>query len=267
VNQQAANQLGYSEHRAAPADHSPTLGELAASLAKAQGAMKAAQKRAVALVRYKNKDGSMGPERRREYADFASVVEAVREPLATNGLSYVQLPTAGDGCIGVRTMLMHASGEWIRSTLMLPVHPSADAQQIGSAVSYARRYSLMAITGIATDDEDDDDGGAAAGTPTNRQQNGAVPPPPPTPVGRPVSAGKATLEGAEAARAFAHNLREAGVAGDGDAVQQLWVDACAREKQFGATNMKKLEVVYNEAMTAVVAFQRSERRTLDGGAA
>jgi hypothetical protein len=70
-------------------------------------------------------------------------------------LSYVQLPTTSDGGkgIGVKTILMHTSGQFIESEFYLPI-TKADPQAGGSAITYARRYALQAMAGIPTADDD-----------------------------------------------------------------------------------------------------------------
>ncbi len=120
---------------------SESIAALAAALAKAQSQMGHASK------------GSVNPHFKNRYADLANVLDAVREPLAANGLAVSQLASAGDHGAACTTVLMHSSGEWIASTLELPVS-KADAQGFGSALTYARRYSLAAICGIAQDDDD-----------------------------------------------------------------------------------------------------------------
>jgi hypothetical protein len=93
------------------------------------------------------------------YADLSSVISAIREPLSTNGLSYVQLmaPTEGNE-VSIETVLMHESGEWVSSVTVIPVS-KADAQGYGSAITYAKRYGLQGMTGCPSED---DDGNAAA---------------------------------------------------------------------------------------------------------
>jgi len=132
---------------------SDSIKELASALAKAQGQMEGAKK------------DSTNPHFKSKYADLASVVDAVKKPLADNGLSYVQFPvTNAEQAVGVETLLMHASGEFVHGeAYYLPV-TKADAQGFGSALTYARRYSLMAACGLAP--EDDDGNAAAAARPT-----------------------------------------------------------------------------------------------------
>jgi hypothetical protein len=95
---------------------------------------------------------------RYSYAPLSEVVDAVRKPLADKGLSYTQVvqQTESTG-ITLVTMLMHKSGQWISSQYPLP--KGLNSQDMGKAITYARRYSLCAILGIAA--EDDDDGAGA----------------------------------------------------------------------------------------------------------
>lgn len=127
----------------------PSLKNLAAALCKAQADMEGAKKDA------KN------PHFNSKYADLASVWDAIREPLTKNGLSIVQLPSSMQGGVEVETILMHTSGESLSSVLAMPASKS-DAQGFGSALTYARRYSLMAMVGVAPED---DDGNAASHKP------------------------------------------------------------------------------------------------------
>ncbi len=127
---------------------SENINELATALAKAQGAM-----------RFAAKDAN-NPFFKSKYADLSSVVEAIREALATNGLSYMQhLQQSEKHEVCVETVILHASGQWIGcGTVAIPVNKN-DAQGYGSALTYARRYSLSAAVGVVADD---DDGNAAA---------------------------------------------------------------------------------------------------------
>lgn len=91
------------------------------------------------------------------YADLASVIESTRAPLRAVGLSVVALTHVAEGRAGVVTLLCHKSGEWIGSSLLLPVGSSRganQAQQIGTAISYARRYALQALLNQSSDDPD-----------------------------------------------------------------------------------------------------------------
>jgi hypothetical protein len=120
---------------------SDSVAALAAALAKAQG-----------MMSHASKDAN-NPHFKSRYADLAAVWSAVREPLSVNGLSVVQTVAQGDGTVGVRSLLLHASGEWICSVLEMPVAQKTP-QGYGSALTYARRYALAALVGIAQDDDD-----------------------------------------------------------------------------------------------------------------
>ena len=126
---------------------SESIKELATALAKAQAAIKGALK------------DSDNPFFKSKYADLSSVVEAIREPLASNGLSYVQVSHDAEHAAKVETLILHQSGEWLScGPVSVPVSKQ-DAQGFGSAMTYARRYSLSAAFGVAPED---DDGNAAA---------------------------------------------------------------------------------------------------------
>ena len=120
---------------------SETIKELATALNKAQADMSGAKKKAT------------NPFFKSKYSDMNAVVDAVRIPFSENGLSYSQFPLFENGCVGVETILMHDSGEWISSILMLPM-TKQDPQAAGSAITYARRYSLQSIAGIPSEDDD-----------------------------------------------------------------------------------------------------------------
>ena len=98
-----------------------------------------------------------------KYSDLATVWDSIRKPLADNGLAVVQTTRNLDDLTPVViTTLMHISGEWIEGELAIKPTKLA-AQGVGSVISYARRYSLMSILGIAAAGEDDD--GAKASKP------------------------------------------------------------------------------------------------------
>ncbi len=133
-------------------NQSENICDLAIALAKCQGEMEPAVK------------DSLNPHFKSRYADLNSVWSACREPLSKNGLSVVQTMETINEKLFLHTLLLHSSGQWIRSTMPV-VTAKNDAQGIGSGLSYARRYSLSAICGIS---QDDDDGEAAM--PKNNQK-------------------------------------------------------------------------------------------------
>lgn len=98
---------------------------------------------------------SKNPFFKSSYADLTSVIKAIKEPFANNGLSYVQFPITSEGGqgIGVETVVIHKSGEWISNEFVLPLS-KFDAQGGGSTLTYARRYGLQSVCGIPTADDD-----------------------------------------------------------------------------------------------------------------
>lgn len=126
---------------------SENINELAAALAKAQGEITGALK------------DSANPFFKSKYADLASCWDACRLPLSKNGLSVVQGMQVVEGHLYLITRLLHATGQWVSSTT--PVTPKDDTPQgMGSALTYARRYALTAMVGVA---QVDDDANAASG--------------------------------------------------------------------------------------------------------
>lgn len=129
-------------------NRSEQINELAAALAAAQ-----AELRNPAF-------DSTNPHFKSKFASLAGVRDAITPVLSKHGLSVSQLTTNDDqGRACVETILLHSSGQWIGSTLTVPA-PKADAHGTGSAITYARRYALMAIVNVVGDE--DDDGNRAA---------------------------------------------------------------------------------------------------------
>lgn len=127
---------------------SEQINELAAALCKLQSALKPALK------------DSTNPFFRSKYADLNAVWDSCRDLLGNNGLSVVQTVDWQEAASGLKTTLLHNSGQWISGIQRLnPVKD--DPQGIGSSITYARRYGLSAILGIVSDD--DDDGNVASG--------------------------------------------------------------------------------------------------------
>lgn len=111
---------------------------------------------------HKAAEGQIGT-RRYKYLDLTDALEAIRPVLNTHGLIVVQ-SLAFDTSVGLRTLdtsLIHAeTGEKMQSWLVLP--PTDDMQELGKAITYARRYSLVAMLGLVADE--DTDGKSAAGS-------------------------------------------------------------------------------------------------------
>lgn len=136
-------------------NQSETVGEIAKALTQAQQEMEAASKSAV------------NPHFKSKFADITAVLRACMPALNKNGISVLQKPKplpvneqTGMPVFGVvlETMLVHTSGEWISDGGLFVPAGKADAQGIGSALTYARRYGLSAMIGL---EQQDDDGNAA----------------------------------------------------------------------------------------------------------
>ena len=120
---------------------SELINELANALCNAQGQMGGAVK------------DSSNPFFKSSYADLTSVIRAIKQPFADNGLSYTQFPISTEHGVGVVTRLMHVSGQYLEMEYTLPT-VKKDPQASGSAITYARRYALQSIAGIPTADDD-----------------------------------------------------------------------------------------------------------------
>lgn len=118
---------------------------------------------ATALVKFQKdveniKKDSKNPFFKSKYASLSNILDAVRQPLSENNLSFTQFP-CGEG--ELVTTIMHSSGEFMSASFKVsPV--KNDPQALGSAITYARRYALSAALGLNV--QDDDDGNAASYT-------------------------------------------------------------------------------------------------------
>jgi hypothetical protein len=145
-------------------EQSEQIDKLATALAKAQSEVEGAKK------------DSANPHFKSKYADLASVWLACREALTKNGLAIIQGPgRTENGVMSMTTQLVHASGQWVRETMSIPLQKQ-DAQGYGSATTYARRYALAAFVGVSPEDDD----GNAASHPQQRhdvapRQNNVAP--------------------------------------------------------------------------------------------
>jgi len=128
-------------------NRSENINELAIALATAQGNLENATK------------GTENKFFKSSYADLAECLNTIRPVFSAAGLSFVQLPSTEGNLVSVETMLIHKSGQFISNILTAPVK-TLDAQNIGSVVTYLRRYSISAFAGIS---QQDDDGNQASG--------------------------------------------------------------------------------------------------------
>ena len=134
---------------------SETIGKLASALAKAQSQM--------TMVEGK----STNPFFNSKYASLATVLEVAMPALNANEIALVQgnrWDTTNNGFY-ITSMLMHSSGEWIKSEIRMPI-AKKDAHGVGAATTYGRRYLLSSMVGVA---QADDDGNGAIKTAPHRK--------------------------------------------------------------------------------------------------
>jgi hypothetical protein len=132
---------------------SDTIGAIAAALAKAQAQLVNPEKSLVGTIR---SDQASGTERSFHYAPLSSGLDIVRKTLSQHEIATVQTTSIDEsvGIVRLSTVLAHSSGEWIASDC--PVCPIAETerpQRMGAALTYARRYSLFTLVGIAGEDD------------------------------------------------------------------------------------------------------------------
>lgn len=108
------------------------------------------------------KKAASNPHFKSKYADLSEVVEATVPALNANGIAVIQSPGFDGDLVSITTMLIHESGATVTGTLRMRPTKN-DPQGVGSAITYGRRYSLLAMTGAAPEDDD----GNAASTPKN----------------------------------------------------------------------------------------------------
>ena len=121
---------------------SEKLDKLAPALAKAQSEMGGAVK------------DSNNPFFKSKYADLTSVWKSCKTALHDNGFSVIQSPVSSENRIGVSTMLLHESGQFVVDEYTLGVKKQNDPQADGSSITYARRYALAAFVGVCPVDDD-----------------------------------------------------------------------------------------------------------------
>jgi hypothetical protein len=133
--------------------HSDQINEIASALSKAQAHIKGAVK------------SKKNPFFKSNYADFPAIWDACYKHLTSQGISITQSLIGGSDNMTLVTQLSHTSGQWFKSYYPI-ILIKKDAQSQGSAVTYAKRYSLSALVGVCSEDEDDD--GEAATAPSRK---------------------------------------------------------------------------------------------------
>lgn len=193
--------------------HSASIAEISAALAKAQLKIKGASK------------SGQNPHLKTTYSKLSDIWDAAHEHLNGEGVAIIQSPTyevqiidgKPQGVARVVTLLSHSSGQWFRGEHEL-VCGSAGAQAGGSGITYLRRYSLAAMTGVAPNDDIDDDG-EQADKHTERKQLQAE--------------GKTTLP----ATRIAELNKSIGDCKNADELAKLWLSLSADE-QAGCAKLK-----------------------------
>lgn len=143
-------------------EKSEALDKIAPAIIKVQQAVSGVEK------------NGTNPHFKSRYSDLTAANAASRDPLTENGLSVTQWPGAYNGedrTMGMTTLLLHASGQFLCGTLTIPLS-KVDPQGYGACVTYARRYALMAALGLSP--EDDDGNLASQKTPANEQSVGTI---------------------------------------------------------------------------------------------
>lgn len=194
---------------------SETTGKIDAAMAKAQSQIDAASK------------DKVNPAFRSKYADLSAVWEACRKALTDNGISVTQWPThSEDNRLHLITRLA-CEGEWMLCEFSIPADKQ-NAHGYGSAITYAKRFSLAAAVGVVADD--DDDGNAANGRNNN---NANVPDVQPTPKKDPIAPWRGPLTKTELQKQIRKLVSDINACSDGDELNacvsayQAVIDQCA----------------------------------------
>jgi hypothetical protein len=122
---------------------SETIGELAKALSAFQSEVKQPTK------------DKENPFFKSKYVDLQSVVQAITSVANKHGLSFIQYPLNQENKVGIVTIVLHSSGEYIESEPIFATPVKQDAQATGSVITYLKRYSLSAMFGITSDEDDD----------------------------------------------------------------------------------------------------------------
>lgn len=232
-------------------EHSESVKSIAAALVAVQSKLKPLKR---------NADN---PFFKSNYTDLAAMAEALYPALTAEGIAVVQ---GGNGQ-ALDTLLLHVSGEWVSSSLPMPVE--SNPQKLGSVITYFRRYALAAIVGAASEGEDDD-GNAASG------KNPQAHPPAPSPANRPSPQGEARPNPTPTQPAPAARATGAGPASPGDALEVTdlaesegtsakgsWRRFTAtfnngtRASTFDTKHGAMLKVAHEKGEPVIVTFQKS----------
>ena len=150
---------------------SETIGTIAAALAKAQAELVNPAKSLVATIRA---NGPRGVEQTFRYAPLSSGLDIVRKTLSQHEIATVQTTSIDEtaGIVRLSTVLAHASGEWIASDWpVCAISETATPHRMGAALTYARRYALFTLVGIAGEDDLDAPDLIAPATPVSKAES------------------------------------------------------------------------------------------------
>src|SRR5262245_15335331 len=170
--QNQARSASTSSRRPAMQQSSETIGAIAAALARAQANLTNPEKSQTAIIR---SPFPREEDRTFRYASLASGLDIVRKTLSQQEIATIQTTRIESGQIHLTTLLAHSSGEWISSDWPVCGVKDTDApHRMGAALTYARRYALFALVGIAG--EDDLDAPDVTGGPPPATEPHTVPP-------------------------------------------------------------------------------------------
>jgi len=144
--------------KASSMNKSPEIKNIAGAIAKAQSQIE--------VVGF----DSVNPHFKSKYASLTAIVEAIRKPLADNGLSILHSVIEEGQNMRLVSLLLHTSGEWIESTVPIILSKN-DMQGIGAAISYSKRFATCSLLNVVSDE--DDDGNSIAKTPPRRAEQSA----------------------------------------------------------------------------------------------
>jgi ERF superfamily len=244
---------------------SPSIGSLAAALARAQAELVNPEKSLAATIR---SEGVGGAEQTFRYAPLSSGLDIVRKTLGQHEIATVQTTSIDQtaGMVSLTTVLAHASGEWIASDWpVCAVADTATPHRMGAALTYARRYALFTLVGIAGEDDLD---APDLTTPTNRTPRPEMPRP----------SGNGRLNGSHSRPARRHSddkpakpllgseasaelrdrfLAELNTLSSGDEMA-VWAHRCLAEKnRLTAADAERIEEAF-QAKIAIVAVATAD---------
>jgi len=232
---------------------SESVAALASALAKAQAELINPEKSLTAIIR----TGRPGEgERSFRYAPLASGLDIVRKTLGQHEIATIQ-STAIDtdaGVVNLTTMLAHASGEWIASDWpVCPVAETANPQRMGAALTYARRYALFTLVGIAGEDDLDapDLCEVPPSSPTSRLPSRI----PSNGRGRGVTKGEssAILDSEQCATLRDRLLAEIGEIASAERAPSWAQEALAAKNKLAASDAKLIEDMFERRLSALAS--------------